>query len=512
MTDLRTITMLFLFMALSGWTKTVTLELSNGKSFTGIVESENERFFILNSEGTSVRILKRIVHRLNGEPYVNQAVAPQTAVTTPQTTTIKQSSDTVPVPTVPLVPPPAPATDTTDIFARGSQLTIKLKNGTSFEGTVLEATTNFVTFDIGGSRVNILKAIIVRALGKDSDTKPAIAPVQASPSVSADTGSFVVQPPATPKPLTPALATTADTDSDTEKYGPQAPLTTTDTAQHLSTFNEPTASSTPTNSKTGTPAEQDKSAFQSPIESVRTALDDKTAKLVRDLYTKDPVRQIRACRGLAQRGSEAARAIPNLIDMFSYSSPYTPSRREMRKGASENLAGTSPATSAEKALCAIGQPSVAPLVQTLTNKNPDFRAHAAAALGELRDTLTVDALTATLRDSSALVREAGARAVGKIRDPRTIPMLITLLSEDTTTAVQMATQQSLTELTDLGELIAGLRDPHPVVRANSLYILWLMTQKEFKNDVDAWEQWWKDRQKSTSEPSGTSASSSGAQK
>ena len=53
-------------------------------------------------------------------------------------------------------------------------------------------------------------------------------------------------------------------------------------------------------------------------------------------------------------------------------------------------------------------------------------------------------------------------------------------------------ETSLRNLTEIPLLIRGLRDDSKMVRENSTYIRWLMTTKEFRDDADAWERWWKE--------------------
>jgi hypothetical protein len=149
------------------------------------------------------------------------------------------------------------------------------------------------------------------------------------------------------------------------------------------------------------------------------------------------------------------------------------------------------------ALAAIGRPIVGNLTRALDHSEAPVRAGAAWVLGEIKDGSSVVRLLEKIRDPDEQVRSAIATALGKIRDPRAIPLLVTMVSDDKSEAARSGAEAALRKLTEVPLLIDGLRDPNTFVQDNSAYILWLMTAKEFRKDVGAWERWWREQQQST---------------
>lgn len=73
------------------------------------------------------------------------------------------------------------------------------------------------------------------------------------------------------------------------------------------------------------------------------------------------------------------------------------------------------------------------------------RRRAAVVLGELKDTLAIGALSATIYDDDAELRRLGVQALGELKDPRTIEMLLAA-SRDTDYAVRRVAADALNEL------------------------------------------------------------------
>jgi HEAT repeat protein len=77
-----------------------------------------------------------------------------------------------------------------------------------------------------------------------------------------------------------------------------------------------------------------------------------------------------------------------------------------------------------KALAAIGQPAVSPLLKALESEDKEGRRLAAQVLGWIRDPRAVEPLMRKLEDNRSDVRQAAALALGTIGDPRAIEALI----------------------------------------------------------------------------------------
>jgi HEAT repeat protein len=218
--------------------------------------------------------------------------------------------------------------------------------------------------------------------------------------------------------------------------------------------------------------------------------------VVDGLGGEDPVVQVESALRLRALGRKAAPATPHLIKRLRSRTPVTLSRRDRKRlSDAEQVEGLSPGRAAAMALVAIGDVAVPFLLKALKHSDRFSRAGAAWALGEIKHSATVDPLIEALKDPQEVVREAAAEALGKIRDPRTIPLLVTLLNKDDSPDVRRATEVALRNLTDVPQLIKGLKDRSTVVQDNCAYILWLMTAKEYKKDVAAWETWYREQQK-----------------
>jgi S1-C subfamily serine protease len=85
---------------------------------------------------------------------------------------------------------------------------------------------------------------------------------------------------------------------------------------------------------------------------------------------------------------------------------------------------------AERALVAIGSPSVDPLIQLLLSKNEQIRWQAASMLGDLKDRRAVDPLIRALEDTNGTVRFIAILSLRQLNDARAVMPLIKLLSDD----------------------------------------------------------------------------------
>jgi HEAT repeat protein/sRNA-binding regulator protein Hfq len=133
---------------------------------------------------------------------------------------------------------------------------------------------------------------------------------------------------------------------------------------------------------------------------------------------------------------------------------------------------------------------------TVLLDDPNFavREKAAEALGYLGDTIAIVPLINALRDVNPDVRGTAATALSYIRDPRAIPSLYSLLKDENSTVREKA-RNSLRLHTELKQLIDGLNDQRTTVRENASYVLWLLTGKDFGNDPEKWKQWYADQGK-----------------
>jgi HEAT repeat protein/sRNA-binding regulator protein Hfq len=138
--------------------------------------------------------------------------------------------------------------------------------------------------------------------------------------------------------------------------------------------------------------------------------------------------------------------------------------------------------------------SSAKIISLLGDPNFNVREKTVEALGFLGDTIAILPLINALRDVNPDVRGAAATALSFIRDPRAIPSLYSLLKDENTTVREKA-RSSLRLHTELKQLIDGLSDQSATVRENASYVLWLLTGKDFGNDPEKWKQWYEQQGK-----------------
>jgi len=224
---------------------------------------------------------------------------------------------------------------------------------------------------------------------------------------------------------------------------------------------------------------------------------DELKPLVDQLSASDPIEQIFAAFELRKMGKRAIPATPYLLRRLRNTMLVELSRRDRRK-LGEDIDRLSPAKAAAMSLASIGKPIVGNLNRALHHDEAPVRAGAAWVLGEIKHSSSVGPLLAKVKDPNGTVRGMAAIALGKIRDPRAIPLLVTMMAEDNTEETRKMAEWALRRLTEVPLLIKGLRDESTFVQDNAAYILWLMTAKEFRKDVQAWERWWREQEASNS--------------
>ncbi|MFY9611399.1 MAG: HEAT repeat domain-containing protein [Blastocatellia bacterium] len=216
----------------------------------------------------------------------------------------------------------------------------------------------------------------------------------------------------------------------------------------------------------------------------REAIPAEAQKAIEDLSHGSPAQ--RAWAACALRSLRTASAIPLLIGQLSDetavfaatrcqpASDWTPSNLNT-KGLM-----ASPASEAAKALAALGEPAVAPLIGLLTDPNPVVRKNAAWALGEIRGGYSVNReaaiaplITLLRKDESGQARKWAAWALGEICDRRAVSDLIDAL-EDADAEVRASVAEALGEIKDrraIEPLTLALKDHHRPVRRKARYAI-----------------------------------------
>lgn len=130
-----------LALAASTWAlHEITLE--NGRTLTGEILSETESFFVIDRGGSVVRILKRIIVEIDGKRFGSSE--PDSGAVPGQRAVI-----------------PEARRDSADRLRA-----IVLKNGTKLNGAIVAESARFITLDLSGARLKIIKSLIASLDGK----------------------------------------------------------------------------------------------------------------------------------------------------------------------------------------------------------------------------------------------------------------------------------------------------------------------------------------------------------
>ncbi len=234
------------------------------------------------------------------------------------------------------------------------------------------------------------------------------------------------------------------------------------------------------------------------------------------LYSPIPGERADAAIRLGQMGEPAVPAISFLVGMLGDNTRFVSKAGDM---------ATSPGVEAAGALVRIGRPAVEalvavlggedsaiqgyaasvlgeigdpravePLIVLLKDRDPFVSGKAAWALGEIKDRRAVEPLIAALNHEQWSVRTTAAEAVGKIGDRRAVEPLIAAM-EDKEALVRSNAAVALGEMRDpnvVEPLIAALKDEDVNVRSRAAEALRKITGKDFGENPDKWQKWWKE--------------------
>ena len=136
--------------------------------------------------------------------------------------------------------------------------------------------------------------------------------------------------------------------------------------------------------------------------------------------------------------------------------------------------------------------AIEPLIAVLKDEDKHVRHGAAGALGEIGDARAVEPLIVALKDESYGIRNQAAKALGNICDERAVEPIIAAL-QDEHFSVQISAAFALGEIGDaraVDSLIAILQDEHFQVRHRAAVALGKITEQDFGEDQEKWQQWW----------------------
>lgn len=184
--------------------------------------------------------------------------------------------------------------------------------------------------------------------------------------------------------------------------------------------------------------------------------DERAVPLLIDILASDHVHAVQeAAKGLGHIGTP--KAIEPLINVF---------RQDWDDD--ETITAWQEAS---KALAAIGEAALLPLIEGLQDTNSIVCSGVIDALGQLRDPRAVDPLVSMLQDEDRQVRADAAEALGSIGDQHAVEPLVDLLSDED----WYVRCHACYALGDIGEisvyeaLIGALHDTEPDVRINRIF-------------------------------------------
>jgi HEAT repeat protein/sRNA-binding regulator protein Hfq len=420
--------------------------LKNGSVFTGVIQSEDGRFIVINSDGTSLNILKKVIKTIDGQAY----------------------RDSVPAKT-PIV---AQVLQNSEPKVRKEVLPVKRPQ---LSRTVSDEITAEMLLDSLKSPLWERRSRSCRMLGAMGDW--AYSAIPALTQLLSDTAQSKVVVPVwidstdVQRLLAPSLEA-ARALSWLGENGYQALVNGLSSADCLvrrsAVFGllEFSGDKTKTEILFKTLKDKDVSVRAVALGAFTT---ESGERLLIDAL-RDSEALIRCNAALLLGKMKSDRAVNELESLLS------DNRSLVRVYAVEAIGEIGSVGSSEK---------IIPLL-----KDPNFlvREKTAKALGTLGDTVSIVPLINALKDVNPDVRGTAATSLSYIRDPRAIPSLYSLLKDENLTVREKA-RNSLRLHTELKQLIDGLDDPSSTVRENSSYVLWLLTGKDFGNDPEKWKKW-----------------------
>jgi hypothetical protein len=148
-------------------------------------------------------------------------------------------------------------------------------------------------------------------------------------------------------------------------------------------------------------------------------------------------------------------------------------------------------TKAAQELGELGDPAgTNPLIRALDDENIYVRAYAAEALGKLKQSKAVEPLIAALSGDDEFVQAHIVQSLGEIKDPKAVRPLTELLQGEKQ-VVKTHAARALGEIRDLkavGSLIMALKDE--VCIGHAADALRKITEQDFGNDYEQWNNWW----------------------
>jgi len=174
-------------------------------------------------------------------------------------------------------------------------------------------------------------------------------------------------------------------------------------------------------------------------ESIQINILPEVRNQIERLYQQDPEERARAARILGEMGSHAGPAVPFLIDMLGDEYPV------LSRNGTKTMESTTPAKEAAVALGRIGKPSAEPLSKAFRKEGATIRKKIVQVLGKIQDQYVSKTLIGALNDEDILVQCAAIEALGERKDALAVEPLSALLRHKKS-KIQQAAQVALSKI------------------------------------------------------------------
>lgn len=443
--------------------KTVALKLKNGTVFNGVITSENVNFINFDIGGTEIRILKSLVAFI-GKPSDISAADSLKPPREPAGTKITQTKPAQKK-ELPKTPPQKKSASEKNGSAAGRKTEqtgskITLKNGTLLSGKIVVENVNFISVNIEGSVLKILKTMIADIDGKALETAPERMPVAQQPSAQ--------EPEATKEKSVSVVP--AQIKFDENKATPSKPTAIRQTPQTpAATPSVPPIKTTPPLQEKTTSAVAVKSASAVPVPEPLWATGTDRSKSGFIYPGNDKKVETGTYPSQKSASRDTVMRIASVSDVVLRSTIAPNPIRD------ESETETSIQTPAKKSTTKISEGRIEQLISRLDSPDPAERIKAASELGEFGNK-AVEPLVNLLKDKNPAVRRNAVRALSLIKDDYVTTVLIKSL-KDKDLEVQSLANSELTERAPVDKLIVELNSRDSDIRKNSVEILGILREK-----------------------------------
>lgn len=173
-------------------------------------------------------------------------------------------------------------------------------------------------------------------------------------------------------------------------------------------------------------------------ESIQINILPEVRNQIERLYQQDPEERAKAARILGEMGSHAGPAVPFLINMLEDEYPV------LSINGIKTMESTTPAKEAAVALWRIGKPSAEPLSKAFRKEGATIRKKIVQVLGKIQDQHVTKTLIGALNDEDIHVQCAAIEALGETKDALAIEPLSALLKHKKS-KIQQAAQVALSK-------------------------------------------------------------------